>query len=1615
MRRVYAMGLLGLLCILFANHPALASVSVRSSAQAGSGELPRIEVIEQSGDGLSLAFELPVLVMDQIPMAGREFQSVEIPGGAIIGDTGKPGLPTFGRLIAVPAGARTTITAVVEDEEEIAGVHLLPVLPDEGEGFVYDEAAYSRAGYGDEPQVTIGEPAIARDARVVPINFRPVRYDAAARSMKVASRIRVEVRFDGHDDRNVKVSDRSTVPPSFDRLYQAMIVNYDQSDVAQKPVVPGTYLLICADDAGVINRLQPLIQWHTRKGMTVQLATMTQTGSTKESIKNYIQNAYNSANPPLEYVAIAGDGSGSYSVPTWNEGLSGYNGEGDYDYTRLDGNDVLSDIHIGRLSFSNYTELEVIVNKVVGYESTPYIAQDQTWFKRACLVGDPNQSGYSCVQVQQWIKHRLRQLAYAEIDTIYSGNFVSSMATALNKGDTVFSYRGYYQMSGWGNSNTYALTNGWKMPFVVTITCDTGSFQYATSRSEGFLRANGGANNPKGGLAAIGTSTTGTHTRFNNCMHYGIMYGLLYEGQYTLGAALTRGRYELFVNYQDVDPNRVIVWSTWNNLMGDPGVACFTGYPEPLTVTYPASVAIGTNAVTVTVLENGQPAADAQVCLWKGSESYTVGLTDAQGNIELPVSTPTAGNMLVTVTKHDRYPHQGTIVVAGQQRFVGFQASAVDDDAVGESAGNGDGIVNPSESVELDVQLKNFGQQAAASVTATLATEDPYVTVTDGAETFGNINAGASAWSADDFDFDVSPACPHGHVIRFALDVSSGSDVWHSLIDVPVVAADLVTDGYTVQNAGANGRLDPGETVQLIVKLKNLGGAAAGSPTAVLVTQSEYIDVPEAGGSYGTIPTGGSAENSSDTFTIHAKPQCPQGYVGNMRLLIEYGAGLADTTDFTVTVGQRATVDPTGPDRYGYWAYEETDTAYPEAPVYNWIELDPAYGGSGATEIVLGDNGDYQDKSVVVTMPFPFQYYGKVYTKATICSNGWIAMGSQWNTEYRNWAIPGAGGPQAMIAPFWDDLYQQGGGKVYQRYDAANHEWIIEWSRLKNIYNGATEVFEVILRDPAFHTTQTGDGEILFQFHTVSNPDGTDGRATVGIENELQDDGVEITFFNLYTPGSTTLAANRAIRFVPKREVLSGLIRGTVSNASAGGIPIQGAKVTVLENGHEYNASATGAYEANELPGTYTLRASHPSFEPDTVGGVVVTAGNTQVVDFALRDIVAPVIATIPYGTTNDTLGPYTITATITDASPLTSTMLYYRTNGGAFTPVNMINAGANNYRASIPGQSWTTKVEYYLFAEDTAALTATDPEGAPDVLYTFYVAPTVTVFGDDIELDRGWSAGDPDDDAVTGRWQRVDPNATYYYADQVQPEDDHTVAPGTTCWITGNSDPGAGQSANDVDGGKTTLTSPVLFPALDGIVTLSYYRWFSNDTGTSPGEDEWVAQISDDDGASWIDLERTAVSERVWKRMEFNLNDLGIDLSGVVRIRFIASDTRGASVVEAGVDDVEVRLTGQFTTDVAGTEPTTFDLTQSRPNPFRTETVIRYALDRPVASARIAVYDIQGRVVRILLDGAAAAGSHAVAWDGRDAHGNAVSSGMYLYRFEADGRTITRKMVLLD
>jgi hypothetical protein len=213
-------------------------------------------------------------------------------------------------------------------------------------------------------------------------------------------------------------------------------------------------------------------------------------------------------------------------------------------------------------------------------------------------------------------------------------------------------------------------------------------------------------------------------------------------------------------------------------------------------------------------------------------------------------------------------------------------------------------------------------------------------------------------------------------------------------------------------------------------------------------------------------------------------------------------------------------------------------------PEYNWIDISPFAGGSG--EYL---DGPYMHETTdgwitQLDLPFDFQYYGEEFDQITVAQDGYFSFCDTQTMFFRNKAIPSGNGPGGMVCPFWDDLEQ---GYVYFWNDTANHQFYVEWKNMRLVYNPSQrEYFQVILRDPEYYPTETGDGEIIFIYEEVHNNDQSENYATVGIESPDKTQGLQMTFANIYGETVHTLANSRAILFTPVDPQAGGIMYGDV-------------------------------------------------------------------------------------------------------------------------------------------------------------------------------------------------------------------------------------------------------------------------------------------------------------------------------------------------------------------------------------------------------------------------------------------------------------------------------------
>lgn len=244
---------------------------------------------------------------------------------------------------------------------------------------------------------------------------------------------------------------------------------------------------------------------------------------------------------------------------------------------------------------------------------------------------------------------------------------------------------------------------------------------------------------------------------------------------------------------------------------------------------------------------------------------------------------------------------------------------------------------------------------------------------------------------------------------------------------------------------------------------------------------------------------------------------------------------------------------------------------------------------------------------------------------------------------------------------------------------------------------------------------------------------------------------------------------------------------------------------------------------------------------------------------------------------------------------PATARMTLTRTSGTTTSP--MVPASPGTFLATFPAMECGEVVSYSFRVLTTTGELSTAPSGGA---ISALVAVDSIDDLDTLETETGWIAGLPSDTATTGIWERVIPVGT-----TAQPGEDHTTN-GVFCFVTGQHEAGQGAGFNDVDGGITTLVTPILSAAGLFEPRIEYARWYSNNAGAGPNEDSMPIEISNNGGKSWVALELVTENAGTWVERSFRIADF-LEPTDSMRLRFIARDLGAGSLVEAAIDDLAI------------------------------------------------------------------------------------------------------------
>ena len=863
----------------------------------------------------------------------------------LFGEPGQPLLPMVTlRFVLPPTGEITQVELVSTDVFELTGEWLVhpaqeprPISTEEVPPFVGpDEEIYSSSDA--YPGEVVGEfhTGSMGGYRIGSLHLYPLQYIPSERALRLHTRLELRIVYrEGVVRPKLRTEEQRRV---FRERVEAMVSNSEAANRWAPPLRshPGRSPLLPPDTVDYVvittsayeSIFQGLVDWKTRKGVPATTMLLSDISGypgrdTPERIRNFIIDADTTWG--TLWFLLGGDPSNGV-VPTrltTDFNFGPYNDlASDWYFSDLDGDwdangnnvfgemgdnlDMYCDVFVGRASVGNSVEAQDFVDKILTYELDPppdYLkkemhAAEELWpgyggWIICDAIADVTPPDYYICKLYENLGNLNAQAVLDSIDAGYQ--FVH------------FSAHGNTNVISTGPDAIYSsmvdnLTNGDMVGIHAAISCIVGRLDYEDCIVEHFM------NNPNGGtIGWLGNSRYG----YGNPPAMGPselldlkFFDYLFNSNLFHIAGSHASAKDDFVPWAvGSELWRYCIYE-WN-LFGDPEMPIWTDAPRDLTVEYPSVIPAGYYELTVGVYDGAAPVENGLVCVMDTSDLYVRGYTGPSGEVVLPLTTPQPESLTITVTARNFWPHEGSILAESGGPYVTHLKHLIDD----SSGGNGDGVVNPGESIELPLWVRNWGDQAADGVTGVLATSDSFITaIWDTLGTFGTVQPGDSAYSGPDgYNFTLSTATPDEHLIRFDLtckDVNDSTWPSHFLVEVaaPVISYLTCVVNDPPPGGNGNGVAEPGETVDIEVTLQNTGHADALDVQADLSTIDPYIVPNVTHASYGDMPAG-STGVSSPLYNISIDSVCPDPHFPVFTLDITAAGGYVSGDGFAIAVG----------------------------------------------------------------------------------------------------------------------------------------------------------------------------------------------------------------------------------------------------------------------------------------------------------------------------------------------------------------------------------------------------------------------------------------------------------------------------------------------------------------------------------------------------------------------------------------------------------------------------------------------------------------------------------------------------------------------------------------
>ena len=489
-----------------------------------SGNTPskyQVALVASSERNITVDLQLSGFFTSEVTTPQGQACIVSLPKTVSVAAAGEPNLPMIPIPTIIGDRALMGVQVISSEYTDYPNMEIAPSKGDFPRSINPDDVPYT---YGEAYQhdaffpaqlVELDEPYIHRDVRGQNMMVTPCQYNPITKVLRVYHHLVLSMDKIGYDTRNIIETRSNTIilDPDFKATYENRYINYEASMSRYTAIEEaGELLVICYDN--FMSAMEPFVAWKKQIGRPTTMVGTSTAGSSNSAIKSYITSYYNQ-HPNLTDVLLVGDVA---QIPGASAGGGSYSGKGDNPYGQVAGSDRYNDVIIGRFCCETAAQVTNHVNKVINYErdlnaSATWLPIGQGISTTAGNGGHFNEDDY--VHVDN-LRTDLLNYNYTNVYRDYqsvSGTTATSASVVsqhINSGVSIINYCNHGSETSWGvfsysNSHVNALTNDYKLPFVFSVACLVGKYDYSGGCfAEAWMRATNNSNgNPTGAIGGM--------------------------------------------------------------------------------------------------------------------------------------------------------------------------------------------------------------------------------------------------------------------------------------------------------------------------------------------------------------------------------------------------------------------------------------------------------------------------------------------------------------------------------------------------------------------------------------------------------------------------------------------------------------------------------------------------------------------------------------------------------------------------------------------------------------------------------------------------------------------------------------------------------------------------------------------------------------------------------------------------------------------------------------------------------------------------------------------------------------------------------------------------------